>query len=908
MKISCIYKSLFLLIFLLNPSYAQNWKIYLPAKNPDKLTLFDYQTAFNNYWAPFNVVNGYYIKDGVKTKANGWKQFKRWEYYWEQRINPETGEFPNTNAYFEFKQNQVGLKKFKNVTSSANWTLLGPASSLGGYAGQGRLNCIAFHPSDLNTYWVGSPSGGLWQTTDNGTNWTILNDKMPVLGVSDIAVDPGYATSKTMYIATGDRDGGSMWSLGGGQRADNNSAGVFKTTNGGLTWDSTGLSFVNSSGNLIGRLLMDPGNSAILYASTINGIFKTTDAGVVWTKIYTSTTFVNDMKFKPDDSQTIYACTIGLFPIIIKSTNGGANWITIYSFNYSDHRCELGVTPANPNILYALVSSLSSTLTGIFQSVNGGTNFTMIFDGTVANHNLLGYNFDGSDMKSGQGWYDLCIAVSPVDPNLLFLGGVNLWQSTDGGLSWKAVSYWDNNNTKYVVHCDQHVLAFQTNNTLFAGNDGGLYRSTLNGNVLSQWEDKTKGMVITQIYRIGVAKQSILVLAGNQDNGTKLFSSATGIWKDVIGGDGMVSLIDYSNPDIMYGSQQNGIIYRSTDAFSTSRWITNNIPGGQPAGEWVTPYIIDPVNPDVLYFGYDRVWKTTGRGDAGSWTDLSGVLHTGTQLNFVVMSPSNTSILYAADRSRVWKTTNADTQTPPAVWTNITGTLPVIYGSITYLSVKDNDPYTVWVTTGGYKSGQKVYQTTDGGTTWTNISGTLPNIPVMCIVQNRRVADRNQLFIGTDVGVYVKDGDSDWTFFSDGLPNCVVSDLAFYYDLQSSSNDKLIAGTFARGLWETPVTNGSVGVFDESPFRTATDFDLYQNYPNPFNPNTVIDYSLPSASNVKLVVYNTLGQTLKILESGYKPAGNYSINFNAADLPSGIYFYKLEVGRYTQIKKMMLLK
>jgi photosystem II stability/assembly factor-like uncharacterized protein len=905
MKTSYICKSLFLSLLILIPVFAQNWQTNLPAKNPDMLTLFDYQAAFNNYWAPYNVVNGYYIKDGVKTKASGWKQFKRWEYYWEQRINPSTGEFPNTNAYIEFKRSRSGLGNFSKYTSSAKWTSLGPSYSLGGYSGQGRLNCIAFHPSDLNTYWVGSPSGGIWQTTDNGSNWKNLNDNMPVLGVSDIVVNPDYASSKTMYIATGDRDGGSLWSLGGSQRGDNNSAGVFKTTNGGVTWDSTGLTFINSSENLIGRLLMDPDNSSILYASTTNGIYKTTDAGVTWAKIYTSSSFVNDMKFKPGDSQTIYACSFGLFPLIIKSTNGGASWLTLYTFNYQDYRCELAVTPANPNILYVLVSSLSSTLTGIFLSVNSGADLHMIYDGSIANHNLLGYNTDGSDMKSGQGRYDLCISVSPVDANLLFIGGINLWESTDGGLSWKAVSNWYN-NTKYVVHCDQHALAFQTPNTLFAGNDGGLYRSALSGSILGQWEDKTKGIVITQIYRIGVAKQSNLVLAGNQDNGTKLFSSASGSWKDVMGGDGMVPLIDYSNPDIMYGSQQNGVIYRTTDAFSNSSWITNNIPGGQPTGSWVTPYIMDPLSPKTLYFGFDRIWKTNSSGDVGSWTDLSGVLHTGTQLYFIAMSPANTNIIYTGDHNRLWITTNANTLTPPAAWTNITGTLPVTYGGITYLTAKDSDPYTLWVTIGGYKSGQKVYQTTDGGTSWTNISGTLPNIPIMCIVQNKRVKDRDQLFIGTDVGVYVKDGNSEWSFFSDGLPNCVVTDLAFYYDIQSSSADKLIAGTFARGLWETPVPNGSVGVFDAS--TEAFDFSLSQNYPNPFNPGTIISYSLPAASNVKLIVYNTLGQAIKILESGYKPAGNYSVNFNASGLPSGIYFYKLEAGQYTQIKKMVLIK
>jgi hypothetical protein len=796
------------LIFLVIPIHGQSWEQNLPSKPSESLTLFDYQKAFNDYWAPFNVVNGYYMKNGAKVKAGGWKLFKRWEYYWLQRVNPVTGEFPNTNAFIEFNRTQFGSNKPFNVSSSASWTALGPGSSGSGYSGQGRINCIAFHPSDLNTYWVGSPSGGIWRTTNNGSNWTILNDNMPVLGVSDIAVNPDYASSNTMYIATGDRDGGSMWSLGGGQRSDNVSAGVFKTTDGGANWFATGLTFVNSAGNNIGRLIMDPSNSSILFASTREGIYKTINAGSSWTLVYSSAKFINDMKFKPGNSQIIYACNSGGTPVIIKSINGGTNWSPIYTYTSSESRCELGVTAANPEMIYALVCTSSRTLNGIYQSTNSGASFTKVYDGTVTNQNLLGYNPDGSDMTGGQGTYDLCIAVSPVDANLLYVGGINLFRSTNGGVSWKGTTNWYDNGVNQAVHADQHMLAFQNSTTLFAGNDGGLYRSTLSGGVWGLWVDKTPGLFITQIYRIGASQQnSTKVLIGNQDNGSKLYSS--GSWKDVNGGDGMECIVDYSNSNYMYTSIYYGQIERSSDGYASGSVtaITGNIPGGQPTGFWVTPFIQDPVVPATLYFGFDRIWKTTSRGDAGSWTDLSGALSASNKLRSIGMSPSNTAIIYTADQTHVWKTINANTATPPAAWTNVTGTLPVTSGYITYLAVKDNDPNTVWVTIGGYSAGKKVYQTIDGGTTWTSISGTLPNIPIMCIAQNKRAADRNQLYIGTDAGVYVKDGTNDWSLYSNGLPNCVISDLAFYYDAVSPANDKLRAGTFARGLWETPVDN-----------------------------------------------------------------------------------------------------
>ncbi len=210
------------------------------------LTFPEIQKSFNDYWAPYNVKDGYYLENGIKKKAPGWKIFKRWEWYWENRVNIETGEFPNTTSDIEYKKS---LGKLKKITSlNENWINLGTSSSTGGYAGIGRINCIAFHPTDANTFWVGSPSGGLWKTTDGGNSWTILNNNETVLGVSDIAIPSDYATSNTMYIATGDRDGGSMWSLGGGQSADNVSVGVYKSTNGGTTWSATALTFTKSSG------------------------------------------------------------------------------------------------------------------------------------------------------------------------------------------------------------------------------------------------------------------------------------------------------------------------------------------------------------------------------------------------------------------------------------------------------------------------------------------------------------------------------------------------------------------------------------------------------------------------------------------------------------------------------------
>jgi len=197
------------------------------ANEKGELTFFEIQKTVNDFYSSKNVVDGYYInEEGTKSKVPGWKQFKRWEWYWNSRVNIQTGAFPKTSTFEMWREYQKENPQTKSV--SGNWQALGPDYSNGGYAGIGRVNCISFHPSDTNTYWVGTPSGGLWKTTDDGQNWTVLTDDNDVLGVSDIAVPSDFESSNNIYIATGDRDGGSVWSLGGGQYYDNHTIGVLK--------------------------------------------------------------------------------------------------------------------------------------------------------------------------------------------------------------------------------------------------------------------------------------------------------------------------------------------------------------------------------------------------------------------------------------------------------------------------------------------------------------------------------------------------------------------------------------------------------------------------------------------------------------------------------------------------------
>lgn len=765
-------KKIYLLLafmFFSSMLFSQPWLKNLPQNKSNKeFTFFDYKNAFNEYWAPFNVDKGYYVENGVKKKAAGWKQFKRWEYEIERQIKPTTGEFPVKTAqevYDEYLKSNSPL----NPVNSANWTCLGTNSSSGGYAGIGRLNCIAFHPSNTNTYWVGAAAGGLWVTTNNGSGWTCLTDNNGALAVSDIVIPTDYATSNTIYIATGDKD---HW--------DNRSIGVLKSSNGGSTWNNTGISYTLSSGNMVNRLLLDPNNNQIIIAATTTGVYKTTNGGVTWNTQLTTTNFI-DMESKPGDFNTLYGSTTT--GSIYVSANGGTSWNQAF-YNGSAYRIELAVSANQPAWVYAVAVNSASGLYGIYKSTNSGISYTQVFSGTTLN--LLGWNSNGGD-AGGQGWYDLCLAAAPANANTLLVGGVNTWRSTNGGTSWSIVNHWWGDGVP-AVHADKHKLSFRTNGDLFECNDGGIYSSTDNG---SNWTDKTNGIVISQMYKLGVsATVSNEVITGLQDNGTKLISGGT--WDDVKDGDGMECLIDYSDVNIQYGTYINGQISRTTNHWTSS---TNIQPSGAGDGAWVTPYIIDPNNPLIIYAGYADVWKTTNRGT--SWTKIS-TMNTSVKIRSMAIAPSNTQYIYVADNSHIWKTTNGGTS-----WTDITGTLPVGSGSITYIAVKNDDPNTLWVTLSGYTA-NNVFQSVNGGTSWTNFSTGLPQLPAYAIIQNKQSSTEVQLYAGTELGVYFKKGSDNWIAFNTGLPNVKIGEIEIYY-AANPQNSILRAATFGRGLWETPV-------------------------------------------------------------------------------------------------------
>jgi len=738
---------------------AQNWVDKFQDVNEN---FYSIQSEFNAYWSSKSYERG-----------KGYKQFKRWEWMAEPRVYP-SGDLKyasRAKAYEEFQNyllaNPTAVAKISSVSStSGNWSAIGPfGSPVGGDAG--RITFIRFMPGLPSTVFAGTGAGGLWVSTNSGTSWTTNTNSLSVLGCSDLAINP--LNTSIMYLAMGDIDA-----------SDTKSTGVLKSINGGLTWSTTGLTFSVSLGRTIGRLLINPLNPNVVLAATSVGIYRTNNAGVTWNVVKTGS--YNDIEYKttaPFDTTNIFAVTASTF---VRSVNGGNTFTTTATGlpTTGVNRMALSVTAADPNYIYILCSKSSDNgFGGLYRSVDGGVTFTLM----SSTPNIFDWSTAGSG-AGGQGWYDIACGVSPTNKNEIICGGVNSWKSINGGSTWTLNSHWTGGGGKPYVHADLHVVEYLNGTTCYMGTDGGVAKTTNSG---VAWTTINGTMNIAQSYKIGQSAQAgtpNYVISGHQDNGTNLWNG--GVWTEVYGGDGADCFVDWSSNATLVESYVQGDFNRSTN--SGGSW-TNIVTGITGTAAWVAPIIQDPNNANIFYGGYQQVFKTLNKGTA--WTQMGTIAGSGDILS-IAAAPSNSATLYASRSTNLYKTTNSGT-----TWASITTGLPTSSAQITNIAVDNLDATNVFVTFSGYSAVNKVFVTTNGGSTWTNISAGLPNLPVNCIIYTKNLNDA--IYVGTDVGVYFKDGSmTSFIPFMTNLPNVIVNDLEIHY-----ATNKLRAGTYGRGVWES---------------------------------------------------------------------------------------------------------
>ncbi|HLN52959.1 MAG TPA: PKD domain-containing protein [Lentimicrobium sp.] len=751
------------LFFLINTAESQNsgkdyknYPYWIEMMQDPEANFFETQKAFYDYWEGKEI-----------TRGSGYKIFKRWEYWMEKEVSPD-GTKPdpqrNVNAL-------KSLKSGRQISTYGNWSPLGPftvPSGYNGYRGLGRVNAIGFHPTDANTIYIGAPAGGLWITHDGGNTWSTTTDAMPTLGVSAVIVD--YNNPDIVYIGTGDRDAG-----------DAAGAGIWKSLDGGVTFEPASSNFESAT---VSRLLMHPTNSDIILAATNSGIYRTTNAGTSWTK--TAAGNFKDIVFKPGDPNIVYAAYAGDF---YRSTDNGMTFTEISSGLPGGSRGAIAVSPADPTIVYFFITN-SESFKGLYRSSDSGLSFSM----KSTSPNIMSWDCNGG--SGGQAWYDLDVACDPTNANIIYGGGVNCFKSVDGGISWNINSHWYGGCGVPSVHADLHVLEYNPiNGRLYVGNDGGVYW-TDNGGI--SWNEISNGLVISQAYKIGQSlTNKDYVINGYQDNGTSSYIGTE--WVSVGGGDGMECAYDPTDDVYSYSTVYYGSIYRNQNHNGVGQIAGEGVNGITEGGAWVTPFLIDHEDGNIMFVGYDNVWRSTNIKTQYTsnvqWTKISSI--NASDLDVIAQSYANTNIIYTSSGNLLYRSDNVKDAAPN--WVNITESLPS-NNAITAIETSPEDENTVYIV-----QQNLVYKSTDRGNTWVNLTNNLPNVTMRALVYYHNSPEG--LYLGTDIGVFYRDAyNPEWIDYSEGLPEAArITELEIYYDEAGPQYDILRAGTYGRGLWESPL-------------------------------------------------------------------------------------------------------
>jgi hypothetical protein len=774
------------------PSNAQDIAPELRQKLTGKTKFEDVKTTINNHYeAKLNTLEP---RDSVARKAI-MRQMKKWnrQFWLSEYYTNADGLVQDKNKIDDEAFTKLNNNNNSNVYArqAINWINQGPFNA---DKGIGRVDKIAFHPTNPNVIYAGTPHSGLYKTFDGGDTWFNTSPNLPSLGISGIAIDP--SNPQIIYVLTGDANSGES-SLVNTYLYRSNSAGVFKSYDGGSNWERSGFlasSFVDYRG---ADLIINPFNPNILIAATSNGIYRTTNGGVVWD--YVSSAKVFDLEFKPNNPSIVYA-TNNTF---LKSTDGG---ITFSSINIpalaGADRISIGVTAANSNkvFLFAGPGINVNSFRGLFISTQSGDANTFSLATNTPN---LFYDFTGSaaqqlltNTTNGQSNYNNCIAVSPTNENEIYVGGLCVWKSTNGGIGWTQISaYWPSGNP--YTHPDIHELKFNPlNSALFCGNDGGVYK--YNG---AGWDIKYVGIAASQFYHFERENDEGDIWGGSQDNGI-LEQAAGGNYFLYNGGDGYDVMTDH---EYLVANGDDDDVYMTVNASIKKDFagtITDiNVPGNI---QFFGNLAMSPVEEDKIYVGYQNgVYRST---DAGSnWNNI------GASGNWCISTcRTNDNRVYAAGTGiagqrlfRMDLATFAITNiTPPAPYDNAL--------KITDIEVNPTSANDIWISVGGTEANAKVFASGNGGNSWTNLTFNLPNVPIFCI---KKDANNYGLYVGTSIGVfYKKSGNNFWEPYSNGLPPVPVTEIELWPEPNPVGGNvpsnaptipEIWISTFGRGIWYT---------------------------------------------------------------------------------------------------------
>ncbi|MEM9064320.1 MAG: GC-type dockerin domain-anchored protein [Planctomycetota bacterium] len=795
------------------------------------------------------------------------------EYFMSQRLGTQFHNYPvdrlnaaveHVNTIQEFRARDLELGILTNSTAGgiSAWSELGPGN-IGG-----RTREILINPTNPDIMYAAGVGGGVFKTLNGGSSWTPLLDLQPNIAVNSMAMDPN--DPDVIYAGTGEGffNGDAIRGLG-----------IFKTTDGGNTWTQLAgtLDGAVPSGSFYrcNKIQVSPNDSNTVYAATRFGVWRSTDAGTTWAVVLENPNFLNDgsvpngtatsagftdIQIRPDQNPDVIFAAEGSFfrGDIHRSTDGGTTWTNVSTGSPMDDpligRKTIAIAPSNPDFVYVCAAQNQSGSTGrvlnVFVSTNGGDTWLSRLNFGDQVSELLLTNPIASPTCGGsgffdQGWYDNIIAVDPTDNLTIFVGGIDLFRSEDAGLTFRPIGYWFlDGDEPQGLHADQHEIVFHpgwngtTNQTMYVGNDGGVYRTDnaldFRGDVCAStlgsvtWVDLNNGYGTTQFYHGDVAQTQDRWVGGAQDNGTSRGDGTASLngWAEVFGGDGGYVQISPTNANTYFVETQNFGNIRGTTSNGVSFFNASGGLSGNDSGLFITPFAMNPSDATNLWTGGSNIWRTTTSGS--SWSNVepgsSGLV------SAIAVDPNDGNhVVVGFSSGSIGVSNNGLAGNPSFTFVN------AVPGFVASVAIDPNNSNTLYASSSTFGI-DHIYRSTDNGATWSSIDGIglagIPDIPVHWI--SVRPNNSDQLYAGTEVGVFASDnGGTTWDVAGMGFPNTVVESLAF------QGTDRLVAFTHGRGAFFadlTPVGTGNPCV----PDLTTTGATLV-GQPGFGVPDTIVD-------------------------------------------------------------------
>lgn len=899
----------------------------------------------------------------AKLDREGPKRFdqpdKAMAFYHEQRLADGEIELP-----FEHMRDELGKIRAREAAQAKSggaknaaagpgdilaWNEVGPGN-IGG-----RTRAIVFDPVNPDIMYAGGVAGGVFKSTDAGASWNPTDDFMLNLAISTLAIDPN--NGNVLYAGTGEGFGtGSPFVRG---------LGIFKSTDAGATWNQlagTVSGVPTGAFYYVNKIVISPNDSNRLYAATRYGVWQSLDAGVSWSVVLANPSYLAaanvsngstlgclDIAVRNDRNPDVIFAAFGSNTAdgLFRSDDGGASW---FGYNGPSHqgRMSIAIAPSNNDVIYLTMTD-NGGLGGYGRIANlyradDGVNFSAVLDMA---HQFSPWLFSYVSIATGcfvypfipsQGWYDNAIAVDPLDPMQVWVGGINPYRSDNGGVTFGIAGYWFFYGAEEVpatnIHPDQHTIVFHpdydgtTNQTMYIGNDGGLWRTQNARAATSQeecaiaqnpgpppdiaWETLNNGYGVTQFYHGDAAKQIDMFVGGAQDNGTSrgLSQTAPNAWDMIYGGDGGYVAIDPTDPDRLYIEIQGfPQIFESLDGGDSFYTAVNGITDTD--GLFITPLAMDQSDPFIMWTGGQRPWRTMN--GTASW-ELAGTNFAGpNQISAIAIAPSDGNIVYLGfNNGYVVRSTNALSPSPS--WTiQVNG----LYGAwVSSMAVDPVDPDVAYLTYSNFGV-PHVLKTTNGGANWSSIDGIaeagVPDIPVHWIAV--RPNNSAQLYAATEFGVFASDDTgATWQPSNNGFAHVVVEALDF------KDENTLVAFTHGRGVFVANLNPGATGVnvagdggADDSGDLPSPVAPSLSASPNPFNPAVTIRASMPVAGRARITVHDVRGREVVELMSGHREAGPIEHVWRGTDaagaqVASGAYFVRLESPGVELTKKIMLVR